>query len=102
MRLIRPSSSSSNANKLAFFGAQAFLTGSIGRYLDPTAAFSSGSIGSTTAHCNQFSTTVANGSRIPSSAIERSSSRGGSSSRLFSSMDGPTLTNIDKEVCSLQ
>ena len=102
MNLFRTSSSSSsNANKLALFGAQAFLTGSIGRYLGPTAAFSSVSFGSTTAHSNHFSTIATNGSPLNSSVIVRSSFRG-SNSRLFSGMDGPTLTNVDKEVCSYQ
>jgi hypothetical protein len=100
MRLLRPSKPSS-ANKLVFLGAQAFLTGSICRYLNPAAGFSSVSVGTTTNNSNHFTTTTTpfpNGGVLRSPASVQSTS--GSSSRLFASMSGPTLTNVNKEVCS--
>ena len=96
MRFFR-TSKSSNSNKLVFLGAQAFLC----RYSNPCAAFSTVSVGSTstTAHTNHFPKPIANGGVANSrSPINRSNTCGRSSSKLFSSMEGPTMTNVDKQV----
>mmetsp|Transcript_19189 Transcript_19189/g.47792 ORF Transcript_19189/g.47792 Transcript_19189/m.47792 type:complete len:200 (+) Transcript_19189:98-697(+) len=85
MRLLSVSKSS-NTKKLAFLGAQAFLTGSICRYVNPAAGFSS------LASSNRF----ANNDSIRTSPISSRSTMGTSiSSRLFSSVEG--LTNVDKQ-----
>ena len=79
-----------NTNKLAFLGAQVFLTGSICRHVNPAAAFSSLS---TVANSNHFAT-------IHSPIVAHSNSKGSvTSTSLFSTMGGPTLTNVDKQVC---
>lgn len=79
-----------NTNKLAFLGAQVFLTGSICRHMNPAAAFSTLS---TAANSNHFAT-------IHSPIGAHSNSKGSvTSTSLFSTMDGPTLTNVDKQVC---
>ena len=96
MRLLRISKSS-HANKVAFLGAQAFLTGSICRHLNPAAGFSSVSVGSTKPHSKGFVTNSFPRGGMGNSIISGSSS----SSRLFSTMDGPSLTNVNKEVGSL-
>ena len=88
MRLVRVSKSS-NTKKLAFLGAQAFLTGSICRYVNSAAGFSSLS----TTASNRFTNTE---TMRPSPMIRNN--MGTSSTRLFSTADGPTLTNVDKEV----
>jgi len=87
MRLVRVSKSS-NTKKLAFLGAQAFLTGSICRYVNSAAGFSSLS----TTASNRFTNTE---TMRPSPMIRNN--MGTSSTRLFSTADGPTLTNVDKE-----
>mmetsp|Transcript_26784 Transcript_26784/g.62604 ORF Transcript_26784/g.62604 Transcript_26784/m.62604 type:complete len:209 (+) Transcript_26784:139-765(+) len=88
-------SSSRNANKLAFIGAQAFLSGSICRYLHPASAFSgvSSAVGSTN-HFSAMANSNSQGNNSPIPAISRNSGR---SSRLFSTIDGPQLMNVDKE-----
>ena len=99
MRLLR-TSKSSNANKLAFLGAQAFLTGSICRHVNPAAGFSSVSIGSTDTHFKYF-TNSGNNRVMVRSATGARPTASASNSRLFSgTMDGPTLTNVNKEVGS--
>ena len=93
MRIFR-TSKRPHSNKLAFLGAQAFLC----RYACPCAAFSSVSVRSTS-HNNQFSKPIANGGLAQSWATNnRFSTSGRGSSKLFASMSGPTLTNVDKEV----
>ena len=109
MRLPIFKSSSNTNRKLAFVGAQAFLA----RY--SVTAFSSVSttpIGSSYNHLATTATSSSNSNAgcrvmIPSSTSNiqsrlvggvSSSGYKSSSSRLFSSsMDGPTMTNIDKE-----
>mmetsp|Transcript_19628 Transcript_19628/g.42688 ORF Transcript_19628/g.42688 Transcript_19628/m.42688 type:complete len:204 (+) Transcript_19628:85-696(+) len=88
MKLLRKSFGT--ANKVAFIGAQAFLTGSICRYLDSAAGFSS--VRSTNHHFSTMANKDTNGQIPPSTTGARSRS-----SRLFAGMSGPQLMNIDKE-----
>ena len=77
-----------NTKKLAVLGAQAFLTGSVCRYVNPVVGFTSLSTAS-----NRFTNNHAIHSSPTSNRI-----MGSVSTRMFSSVEG--LTNVDKQVSS--